>query len=294
MQAQFAESTQHMSVLGQRDIVEKCTDWAPWERVSSNVTYQNLEGVSYDFEVGGAKTRLEDARFIRRADWTDIFSFVEPRGDLTWVLVMYPGAMMTRDFAQQIFDMFCYLMRTMAQNSETIIVSLLARLPSTKRIPLEMTRLVSPSASSTAVAQLDQGVTDVSGGPGAPCSVFSPSNDDAIVDKHISTSSSSSSSSSQPSIVGSRTPTSTHSYPTSRTTDSMHQDGMTDIGVTISPYPILAVFVYQAWSQVLNTAPLDFTSGLPKAMGVECGILRRLGRDNCSVRTGAMLQSVGL
>ncbi|KAL7940158.1 putative non-ribosomal peptide synthase [Trichoderma barbatum] len=102
VQEQYFEAINFESFQFKR-IVEECTDWKPWERLSTLVEYENLGEDTSRFPIDGDKHFTVDE--IRPpADRHDITIYSMPLGDKTFIALDFCKAVIDESLAQVMFD----------------------------------------------------------------------------------------------------------------------------------------------------------------------------------------------
>ncbi|KAL6689896.1 putative non-ribosomal peptide synthase [Trichoderma pleuroticola] len=102
VQEQYFEAINFESFQFKR-IVQECTDWKPWERLSTLVEYENLGEDTSRFPIDGNKHFTVDE--VRPpADRHDITIYSMPLGDKTFIALDFCKALLDESLAQVMFD----------------------------------------------------------------------------------------------------------------------------------------------------------------------------------------------
>ncbi|PHH65679.1 hypothetical protein CDD81_1765 [Ophiocordyceps australis] len=104
VQRQYFEAVSHESFQYKR-IVQECTDWAPWQRLSSLVEYENLGEETARFEMQGSGNGLVVNEVRPPADRHDITIFSTPLGaHQTFIALDFCKAAVSEPLAQSMLD----------------------------------------------------------------------------------------------------------------------------------------------------------------------------------------------
>lgn len=103
VQQQSIESIPH-EMYGYQHIVEHCTNWRPWERLSSIVMYQNLDEDIGTTSFDGGCIQADEIRFP--SDRADLAVYSRPHGEGLWLEINYNEAIIPRDVSYSLLQTF--------------------------------------------------------------------------------------------------------------------------------------------------------------------------------------------
>lgn len=101
--------------LGFQDIIEKCTNWPKWTRVSSILQHTNFNIGMNDMDMWGADTEMHLGNFTPEHDVSDIWIWTGPADDGFSIDFTYSSTAIPEAIAQEMFERFC---DTLTQISE--------------------------------------------------------------------------------------------------------------------------------------------------------------------------------
>ncbi|MCJ1310476.1 hypothetical protein MMC25_004140 [Agyrium rufum] len=134
VQSQYIASLPYENVDFQI-IVEEATCWAPWERLSSILLYQNLDEDTDTFEIeDGNLVTVEETR--PPADRADIAIYVQPLQEQTFIQINYCDGMIPQTLAEEMLKKFCYNAEMLAQYPQNELQLFQYTKPSPYHIPL--------------------------------------------------------------------------------------------------------------------------------------------------------------
>ncbi|KAJ5905709.1 enniatin synthetase [Penicillium subrubescens] len=99
VQQQAIESIPH-EMFGYQRIVDLCTDWRSWERLSSILLYQNLDQDIGSFPLNDGHIQVSELR--SQSDRADLAVYSRPHGDGIWVEINYNTSLVSNSFASAV------------------------------------------------------------------------------------------------------------------------------------------------------------------------------------------------
>ena len=121
-------------MLGYNTIVERCTEWSRWERLSSIVLYQNLDESSTDsVTMAGSPVKINEIVFS--TDRADVLIYFEPQGLETVARIRFCPDVLAGSFAQELLDRLCFHIQDFRRDPNAPL-RVLSGLNGTPRIPL--------------------------------------------------------------------------------------------------------------------------------------------------------------
>lgn len=99
VQQQAIESIPH-EMFGYQRIVDLCTDWRSWERLSSILLYQNLDQDIGSFPLNDGHIEVSELR--SQSDRADLAVYSRPHGDGIWVEINYNTSLISNPFASAV------------------------------------------------------------------------------------------------------------------------------------------------------------------------------------------------
>ena len=125
LQEQHLESMRFEN-LGANTIVELCTSWKRWTRLSSLVVYQGLEidaQTQMDKDCSTESLGVSISEIIDPADRTDLLLHVEPKGNETTVVLRYCRRKIPEKVAELAMEKFTWYLARLTQQSDSLIES---------------------------------------------------------------------------------------------------------------------------------------------------------------------------
>jgi hypothetical protein len=99
VQQQAIESIPH-EMFGYQRIVDLCTDWRSWERLSSILLYQNLDQDIGSFPLNDGHIEVSELR--SQSDRADLAVYSRSHGDGIWVEINYNTSLVSNPFASAV------------------------------------------------------------------------------------------------------------------------------------------------------------------------------------------------
>ncbi|OCK74419.1 acetyl-CoA synthetase-like protein [Lepidopterella palustris CBS 459.81] len=122
-------------MLGYNTIVERCTEWPRWDRLSSIVLYQNLDESTTDsVTIAGNPVKINEIVFS--TDRADVLIYFEPQGLETVARIRFCPDVLPVSFAQELLDRLCFHIQDFHRDPSAPL-RLLSGPRCTPRIPLD-------------------------------------------------------------------------------------------------------------------------------------------------------------
>ncbi|TVY81872.1 Nonribosomal peptide synthetase easA, partial [Lachnellula suecica] len=146
IQVQHIESLPH-SALGFRQVIEHCTDWSKWARFSSILLYQNMDGSTDEFELGGTTSTLN--AIVPEADSCDVWITAVPQGSNVEIRLEFCSSIVSNDFATAMLTELCNNINLLVAGDQGIVsLEFFQPLEAQPALPIQ-----APIPSSTTIAQ---------------------------------------------------------------------------------------------------------------------------------------------
>jgi hypothetical protein len=87
-------------MFGYQRIVDLCTDWRSWKRLSSILLYQNLDQDIGSFPLNDGYIQVSELR--SQSDRADLAVYTRPHGDGIWVEINYNTSLVSNPFASAV------------------------------------------------------------------------------------------------------------------------------------------------------------------------------------------------
>ena len=104
VQDQYFEAVSYESFRYKR-IVSECTDWRPWERLSTLVEYENLAEETASFPFGEGRVKVDEIR--PPGDRHDVTIYSMPVKEQTFIALDFCKRVMGEAMAQKMLDRLC-------------------------------------------------------------------------------------------------------------------------------------------------------------------------------------------
>lgn len=143
--------------FGFKRIVEQCTDWRPWERLSSLVEYENLGEEIETFPFEKSTVRMNEIR--PPADRHDITIFSMPLGSQTFLALDFCTQVIPQSLAQHLLDRLCFHLQNFSADVQaSLVISPQMGNNSIPRFPLDGDCMANRESSRRQTARLVNGL----------------------------------------------------------------------------------------------------------------------------------------
>jgi aryl carrier-like protein len=118
VQQQAIESIRH-EMFGYQRIVDLCTDWRSWERLSSILLYQNLDQDIGSFPLNDGHIQVSELR--SQSDRADLAVYSRPHGDGIWVEINYNTSLVSNPYAAALLTNLVSTLQNLGDPTSTSI-----------------------------------------------------------------------------------------------------------------------------------------------------------------------------
>jgi hypothetical protein len=118
VQQQTIASLPH-EMFGYQRIVDLCTNWRPWERLSSILLYQNLDEDIEAFSLGESHIQVNELR--SQSDRADLAVYSRPHGEGIWLEINYNESLIPAKFACALLNSLVSAVQVLGDLSSTTL-----------------------------------------------------------------------------------------------------------------------------------------------------------------------------